>query len=81
MWDFVVDYFTNMTFNLILIKYVYNISINVEFRSQSFVDKKNSWLGKLRNFYNFWGKFPIVKIIILQIQFKNKIKVCWPGFC
>lgn len=81
MWDFVVDYFTNMTFNLILIKYVYNISINVEFRSQSFVDKKNSWLGKLRNFYNFWGKFPEVKIIILQIQFKNKIKVCWPGFC
>lgn len=53
MGDFVVDYFTNMTFNLILIKYVYNISINVEFRSQSFVDKKNSWLGKLRNFYNF----------------------------
>lgn len=40
MWDFVVDYFTNMTFNLILIKYVYNISINVEIRSQSFVDKK-----------------------------------------
>lgn len=40
MGDFVVDYFTNMTFNLILIKYVYNISINVEIRSQSFVDKK-----------------------------------------